>query len=56
MDARTLTPANSLAKKAKNPFPGESEVYHSPRPAVVRALDALGLKRCQRVTYSFYLR
>jgi predicted dithiol-disulfide oxidoreductase (DUF899 family) len=35
MDTHTLTPPASLAKKAKTPFPGESDAYHKAREALL---------------------
>jgi predicted dithiol-disulfide oxidoreductase (DUF899 family) len=35
MDAHTLTPAATLARKAKTPFPGESEAYRKARVALL---------------------
>jgi predicted dithiol-disulfide oxidoreductase (DUF899 family) len=37
MDAHTLTPAATLAKKAKTPFPGESAEYRKAREALLAA-------------------
>src|SRR4029077_3962036 len=35
MDVRTLIPATTLARKAKTPFPGETDAYHKAREALV---------------------
>jgi predicted dithiol-disulfide oxidoreductase (DUF899 family) len=35
MDIQTLTPATPLAKKAKTPFPGESDAYRNAREALL---------------------
>jgi len=35
MDTHTLTPAATLARKAKTPFPGESEAYRKAREALL---------------------
>jgi predicted dithiol-disulfide oxidoreductase (DUF899 family) len=35
MDAHTLTPAGTLAKKAKTPFPGASDAYRKGREALL---------------------
>ena len=35
MDAHTLIPASTLARKAKTPFPGESEAYRKAREALL---------------------
>src|SRR5215813_9300139 len=35
MDAHTLTPAATLAKKAKTPFPGESDAYRKARETLL---------------------
>ena len=35
MDAHTLIPASTLAKKAKTPFPGESDAYRKAREALL---------------------
>ena len=35
MDANTLTPAATLAQKAKTPFPGESDAYRKAREALL---------------------
>lgn len=37
MDTHTLTPAATLAKKAKTPFPGESAEYRRAREALLAA-------------------
>jgi hypothetical protein len=43
MDAHTLTPTARLAKKAKTPFPGESDAYHTPAKAM---LTTKRVRRC----------
>jgi predicted dithiol-disulfide oxidoreductase (DUF899 family) len=35
MDVRTLTPAATLARKAKTPFPGASDAYHKARETLL---------------------
>jgi predicted dithiol-disulfide oxidoreductase (DUF899 family) len=35
MDAHTLTSAPALAKKAKTPFPGETDAYRKAREALL---------------------
>ena len=35
MDAHTLIPASTLARKAKTPFPGESDAYRKAREALL---------------------
>jgi predicted dithiol-disulfide oxidoreductase (DUF899 family) len=35
MDAHTLTSASTLARKAKTPFPGESDAYRKAREALL---------------------
>jgi predicted dithiol-disulfide oxidoreductase (DUF899 family) len=43
MDAHALTPASTLAGKAKTPFPGESDAYRKAREALL--VDEIELRR-----------